>query len=195
MKKIAIIAATVFALIQVASSVYTYDNSEDWMKVGAGIIAGVTTAIVVDQSSSPCYKATVSSADSIVEYALTASDVEKKTTMNWITWVLVDLGVPSVFTSLAVFQCLGTDKNFGWLPPSDTRDWNQMSNEALQKRLLSPWTQDFLISLISVATGLKMAIFSHDTIDPFYVSKKLAQGTFGSILKLAQVIVFKIFGY
>ena len=195
MKKIAILAATVFALLQVTSATYTYDNSEDWLKVGAGIIAGVTTATIVDQSSNPCYKATVSSADSIVEYALTASDVYKSGAFSWIMWVLVDLGVPSVFTSLAVFQCLGRDRNFGWLPASDSRDWNQMSNESLQTRLIAPWTQDFLISLISVATGLKMAIMNHETVDPFYVAKKLSQGVFGSVLKLATVIVFKILGY
>jgi hypothetical protein len=195
MKKIAILAATVFALLQVANGAYTYDNSEDWMKLGAGVIAGVTTAIIVDQSSNPCYKATVSSADSIVEYALTASDIKKETTLDWIMWVLIDLGVPTVFTSLAVYQCLGTDKNFGWMPPTDTRDWNELSNADLQTRILAPWTQDFLISLISVATGLKMAIFNYDTVDPFYVAKKLSQGVYGSVLKLAQVIVFKLFGY
>jgi len=65
----------------------------------------------------------------------------------------------------------------------------------LKTVLLSPWSQDFYISLISAATGLNTAINTWDTVDPYYVSKKLVQATWGSFLKLIQLLIFKSFGY
>ena len=88
--------------------------------------------------------------------------------MDWVMWALTSVGAVTFFSAKALFYCLGTDPNFGWVQPED------YSNMDLKSVLLSPWTLDFLISLVSVATGLNTAITKWDVVDPFYVSKKLA---------------------
>ena len=65
----------------------------------------------------------------------------------------------------------------------------------LKNAILYPWTQDFLISLISIITGLKLAIMKWDSVEPFYVSKKLSQALWGSTLKLAKLMIYNQLGY
>jgi hypothetical protein len=72
--------------------------------------------------------------------------------MDWVMWSLTSVGVVVAFSAKALYYCLGSDPNFGWVEPLD------YSNVDLKTVLLSPWTQDFLISLISVVTGLNTAI-------------------------------------
>ena len=188
MKKFALITAAVLSLASTSSAQYAYDNSEDWIKLGGGALAGLFTASIVEASSNVCFKNSISAADSAVEYALTGMN-DKQTALDWAMWVVVDLGVVIFFSAKAIYYCLGTDVNFGWVKPDD------YSNVDLKTVVLSPWTQDFLISLLSVATGLYTAITAWDTVDPYYVSKKLVQGAWGSLLKLIQLLVFKSFGY
>ena len=176
MKKFAIITAAVLSLATSTSAQYMYDNAEDWIKVFGGAMTGVLTASMVEASDNLCYKNAVGIADTAIGYALTGMN-ERQSTMDWIMWVLASVGSVVFFGGKTLFYCLGTDPNFGWIQPVD------YSNLDVQTAILSPWTQDFLISLVSVFTGLKTAIFDWDKIDPFYVSKKLAQGLVGCLLK------------
>lgn len=95
--------------------------------------------------------------------------------MDWLMWVATGLGTVAFFSSKTIFYCLGTDPNFGWIQPVD------YSN--LEEAVISPWTQDFLISIVSLVTGIKSAIFDYSKIDPFFVAKKVAQGVWGCLLK------------
>ena len=167
MKKFALITAAVLSLASTTSAQYAYDNSEDWIKVGGGALAGLFTASIVEASSNLCYKNAISAADTAIEYSLTGM-YDKQTALDWVMWAALDVGALVAFSAKAIYYCLGTDTNFGWVKPDD------YSNVDLKTVLLSPWTQDFLISLISVATGLNTAINAWQTIDPYYVAKKLA---------------------
>ena len=188
MKKFTLISAAVLSLSNTVSAQYSYDNSEDWIKVVGGAMTGIFTASIVEASENLCYKSAVSAADSTIDYSITGLK-QKDSLYDWLMWAGTSVGSVAFFGTKALYYCLGTDPNFGWVKPVD------YSNMDLTQAILSPWTLDFLISLVSVFTGVKAAIFDWDVVDPFYLSKKLAQGTFGSLLKLLQLIVFKSFGY
>ena len=70
MKKFALMSAAVLSLSSTASAQYMYDNSEDWIKLGGGVLAGLFTASIVEVSDNLCYKNAISVADSVVDYSL-----------------------------------------------------------------------------------------------------------------------------
>lgn len=83
MKRSAAIILTVAAtavLTQASTidvSTYDYDNSEDWIKVAAGTITGISTAFVAHQSTNPCFKSALSATDTALEYSYTAAIVPR----------------------------------------------------------------------------------------------------------------------
>ena len=90
MKKFALITAAVVSLASTASAQYAYDNSEDWIMVGGGALAGLFTASIVEASSKLCYKNAISASDIAFEYSLTGM-YDKQTALDWIMWGVVDV--------------------------------------------------------------------------------------------------------
>jgi len=113
MKKFALITAAVVSLASTASAQYAYDNSEDWIKVGGGALAGLFTASIVEASSNLCFKNAISAADTAIDYSLTGM-YDKQTALDWTMWAVTDVGVLVAFAK-AIYYCLGTDPNFGWV--------------------------------------------------------------------------------
>jgi hypothetical protein len=159
------------------------------MKVFGGTLSGIFTAIVRDQSVNVCFNSVISATDTALEYSYTSAIVQRKDWIDWTLWATLDIGLLIFFAGRAIYACASTDPNFGWysapyLPEAD-----------ISKMVISPWTQDFIISLGSVFTGVKLAITRNQDIDPFWISKKLSQGITGSIFYLAKLALYKVFGF
>ncbi len=176
MKKFSIMAVAVLSIASIASAEYTYENAEDWIKLGGGALAGIFTASFIETSDNLCFKNALSVADSAIDYSLTGLK-EKTDTMDWLIWGGASVGGVALIAAKALYYCLGTDPNFGWITPTDYADVD------LETVILSPWTQDFILSLFSVVSGVRAAFTQWQTLDPYFLSKKVAQGTWGSFLK------------
>lgn len=195
MKRSAAIILTVAAtaVLSQASSIevskYDYDTSEDWLKVIAGTMAGISTAYVADQSTNACFKSTLSAADTALEYSYTSAVVARQSTMDWIMWAGVDIGLILFFGGRAIYDCASVDPNFGWAHPT------YLPEADLSKMIISPWTQDFIISLAGVFTGVNTAITRNKDIDPFWISKKLSKNVTASFLYLIEMLIYYSFGF
>jgi len=60
---------------------------------------------------------------------------------------------------------------------------------------MSPWVQDFIISLAGVFTGAKTAITQNKDVDPFWITKKLSKNVTASFLKLIEMLIYFSFGF
>ena len=61
--------------------------------------------------------------------------------------------------------------------------------------IVSPWTQDFIISLAGVFTGAKTAITRNSDVDPFWIAKKLGKNLTSSLIKLINALIYYSFGF
>ncbi len=165
------VSTTLALLLSAVCARYTYDNPEDLLKAGAGIITGVTTAFLVKYSDDPCFRSTVRLGDNLVDYGLVPAENYKETWFDWATWSVMSVGKISYFTVMAVRDCLGTDENFGWMNEEVKEiDWE---NITLKELILSLWTVDNIFAINRVYGGIKHAVVRWDTVDPFYVTRKL----------------------
>lgn len=64
-------AVAVLSIASIASAEYTYDNAEDWIKLGGGALAGIFTASFVETTDNLCFKNAVAVADTAIDYSLT----------------------------------------------------------------------------------------------------------------------------
>lgn len=167
---------------------FYYSTSEEYIKMAGGATAGVMIGVIRQQSTNICFNNILSISDSLIEYGLTVS--YRKDWFDWTMWVLVDLGVLVFFGGKALYQCLANDPNFGWAAPALSEP-----NGNFIDYLTAPWTLDFVISLVSVATAVKAVIFDWNTIEPFYLAKKLTQSLTLSMLYCIQMIIYFAFGY
>lgn len=113
--------ATISVLSQASKidvATYEYDTSEDYVKLGAGAIAGISTALVAFQSNNACFKSALSASDTILEYSYTAAIVPRQTALDWALWGGIDVGLVLFFTGRALFDCASVDPNFGWANPT-----------------------------------------------------------------------------
>lgn len=185
------VAAT--AMITQASNIevkkYDYDTSEDWIKLVSGAIAGTATAFVAHQSTNACFKSVLSASDTALEYSYTSSFVPRESWIDWTMWGAVDIGSILFFSGRALYDCASVDPNFGWATPS------YLPEADLSKMILSPWVQDFIISLAGVFTGANTAITKNKIVDPFWIAKKLTKNVTASFLKLIEMLIYFSFGF
>ena len=195
MKRSAAIILTVAAtaVLSQASNIevstYDYESAEDWVKAALGGIAGITTAVVAEQSTNACFKSAISASDTILEYSYTSAIVKRQTDLDWILWGGIDIGLILFFGGKAIFDCASVDPNFGWATPS------YLPEQDVTKMIVSPWTQDFIISLAGVFTGAKTAITRNSDVDPFWIAKKLGKNVTSSLIKLINVLIYYSFGF
>ena len=195
MKRSAAIILTVAAtaVLSQASNIevstYNYDTAEDWVKAALGGIAGITTAVVAEQSTNACFKSAISASDTILEYSYTAAIKQRVTDLDWILWGGIDIGLILFFGGKAIFDCASVDPNFGWATPS------YLPEQDVSKMIVSPWTQDFIISLAGVFTGAKTAITRNSDVDPFWIAKKLGKNLTSSFIKLINALIYYSFGF
>ena len=104
-------------------------------------------------------------------------------------WGALDVGMIAALSLRAIYTCISTDPNFGWAIPvyAPSQDVSGM--------ILSPWTQDFILSLIGVVTGIQYAINKRDTVDAFWISKKVAKNVTASVLYLIEMLIYYALGY
>ena len=195
MKRSAAIILTVAAtaVITQASNIevksFDYDVSEDWIKLASGAIAGVTIAFVSHESTNTCFKSVLSASDTALEYSYTSAIVPRQSWVDWTMWGAVDIGLLLFFSGRAIYDCASVDPNFGWAHPT------YLPEADISKMPLSPWTQDFIISLAGVFTGANTAITQNKVVDPFWVAKKLFQNVTGSFLFLIEMLIYFSFGF
>ena len=123
MKKVGLLAFAVLNIVSVTSAatrtpIYTYEYPTDWIKLGAGAIAGVFTAGMTEASDNLCFNNAVSVADTAIDYSLT-SLTDKQSTLDWVLWGGASIGGVVAISAKAAYYCLGTDPNFGWIKPVD----------------------------------------------------------------------------
>lgn len=104
-------------------------------------------------------------------------------------WAGLDVGLVAFFGGRAIFDCASVDPNFGWAHPT------YLPEADVSKMIVSPWTQDFIISLAGIFTGVKTAITRNKDVDPFWISKKLAKNFTASFLYLIEMLIYYSFGF
>lgn len=131
----------------------------------------------------------LSASDTILEYSYTSAIVPRESTLDWILWGGIDIGLLVFFSGRAIYDCASVDPNFGWAKPS------YLPEADISKMILSPWVQDFIISLAGVFTGAKDAITRNKDVDPFWITKKLTKNVTASFLKLIEMLIYFSFGF
>ncbi len=131
----------------------------------------------------------ISASDTILEYSYTSAIVPRESMLDWALWGGLDIGLMVFFGGRAIYDCASVDPNFGWAKPS------YLPEADISKMILSPWVQDFIISLAGVFTGAKTAITRNKDVDPFWITKKLTKNVTASFLKLIEMLIYFSFGF
>ena len=158
---------------------YMYYSFMDYAKIGAGTVAGLFTASMLQASNNICFKNAVGTADTLIEYSVIAHLKDKDDLLEWLSWSVSDMGLLFA-ASKSAYYCLGTDHNFGWIVPLDITEMD------FSNALFYPWTQDFIISLVSLLTSINLMATMGNSVDPFYIAKKFNQALWTCLMKFAE---------
>ena len=131
----------------------------------------------------------LSASDTALEYSYTSAIVPRQSWLDWTLWGALDIGLLVFFSGRAIYDCASVDPNFGWAKPS------YLPEADVSKMIMSPWVQDFIISLAGVFTGAKTAITQNKDVDPFWITKKLSKNVTASFLKLIEMLIYFSFGF